>query len=108
MHDIRPLHAIEGKGLQSLVSACIEIGAKCGNVTVDAILPSRSTVKRKLDDKCKMVKANLAGVQKAIADYGLFGMIADMWSDIKNRHYISITVYIVKEAQMFSRVLTVH
>jgi len=47
VHDIRPLHAIEGKGLQSLVSACIEIGAKCGNVTVDTIVPSRSTVKRK-------------------------------------------------------------
>jgi len=31
VHDIRPLHAIEGKGLQSLVSACIEIGDKCGN-----------------------------------------------------------------------------
>jgi len=105
VHDIRPLHAIEGKGLQSLVSACIEIGAKCGNVTVDTILPSRSTVKRKLDDKCKLIKANLAEeVQKAIADNGLFGMTSDMWSDIKNRHYISITVHFVKEAQMFSRV----
>ena len=48
VHDIRPLHAIEGKGLQSLVSACIKIGAKCGNVTVDTILPSRLTVKRNL------------------------------------------------------------
>jgi len=78
VHDIRPLHAIEGKDLQSLVSACIQIGAKCGNVTVDTILPSRSTVKRKLDDKCKLVKANLAEVQKAIADYGLFGMTSDI------------------------------
>ena len=105
VHDIRPLHAIEGKGLQSLVSACIEIGAKCGNVTVDTILPSRSTVKRKLDDKCKLVKANLAEeVQKAIADNGLFGMTSDMWSDIKNRHYISTTVHFVKEPQMLSRV----
>ena len=89
----------------SLVSACIEIGAKCSNVTVDTILPSRSTVKRKLDDKCKLVKANLAEeVQNAIADNGLFGMTSDMWNDIKNRHYISITVHFVKEAQMFSRV----
>ena len=80
VHDIslRPLHAIEGNGLQSLVNACIEIGAKCGNVTVDTILPSRSTVKRKLDDKCKLVKANLAEVQKAIADNGLFGMTSDI------------------------------
>ena len=50
------------------------------------------------------LKANLAEVQKAIADYGLFGMTSDMWSDIKNRHYISITKHFVKEAQMFSRV----
>jgi len=57
---LQGLHAIKGKGLQSLLSTCIEIGAKCGNVTVDTILPSRSTTKRKLDDKCKMVKANLA------------------------------------------------
>jgi len=42
------------------------------NVTVNTILPSRSTIKRKLDDKCKVVKANLAKeIQKAIANYGL-------------------------------------
>jgi len=35
-------------------------------------------------------------------------MTSDMWSDIKNRLYISITVHFVKEAQMFSLVLTVH
>ena len=99
VHDIRPLHAIEGKDLQSLVSACNENGVKCGNVTVDTILPSRSTVKRKLDEKCKLVKANLAEVQKVIADYGLFGITSDMWSDIKNRHYISTTVHFVKEPQ---------
>jgi len=100
VHDIRPLHAIEGKGLQSFVSTCIEICAKCGNVTVDAILPPRSTTKRKLDDKCKVVKANLAEVQKAIANYGLIGMTSDMSSDIKNRHDISITVHFVKEAHL--------
>jgi len=27
VHDIRPLHAIKGKGLQSHFSTCIEIGA---------------------------------------------------------------------------------
>ena len=72
MLDIRPLHAIKGKGFQSLFSTCIEIGAKCGNVTVDTILPSRSTIKRKLDYECNLVKANLAKeIQKAIANYGL-------------------------------------
>jgi len=35
-------------------------------------------------------------------------MTSDMWSDIKNRHYVSITVHFVKEAQMCSHVLTVH
>jgi len=65
VHDIRPPHAIEGKGLQSLVSAYIEIGGKCGNVTVDTILPSRSTVKRKLDDKCKLVKSKFSRSTKS-------------------------------------------
>jgi len=42
------------------------------NVTVNTILPSRSTIKRKFDDKCKVVKANLAKeIQKVIANYGL-------------------------------------
>jgi len=46
--------------------------SKCDNVTVDTILPSRSTIKKKLDDKCKLVKANLAKEkQKAIANNGL-------------------------------------
>ena len=45
---------------------------KCDNVTVDTILPSRSTIKKKLDDKCELVKANLAKEkQKAIANNGL-------------------------------------
>jgi len=46
--------------------------SKCDNVTVDTILPSRSTIKKKLDDKCKLVKAKLAKEkQKAIANNGL-------------------------------------
>jgi len=48
--------------------------SKCDNVTVDTILPSRSTrtIKKKLDDKRKLVKANLAKEkQKAIANNGL-------------------------------------
>jgi len=46
--------------------------SKCDNVTDDTILPSRSTIKKKLDDKCKLVKANLAKEkQKAIANNGL-------------------------------------
>jgi len=46
--------------------------SKCDNVTVDTILPSRSTIKKKLDDKCKLMKANLAKEkQQAIANNGL-------------------------------------
>ena len=46
--------------------------SKCDNVTVDTILSSRSTIKKKLDDKCKLVKANLAKEkQKDIANNGL-------------------------------------
>jgi len=48
------------------------------NVIVNTIPPLRSTIKRKLDDKCKSVKANLAEVQKAIDDYGLFSMTSYM------------------------------
>ena len=46
--------------------------SKCNNVTVDTILPSRSTIKKKLYDKCKLVKVILAKEkQKAIANSGL-------------------------------------
>ena len=46
--------------------------SKCDNVTVDNILQSRSTIKKKLDDKFKLVKANLVKEkQKAIANNGL-------------------------------------
>jgi len=46
--------------------------SKCDNVTVDTIVPSRSTIKKKLDDKCKLVKANLVNEkQKPIANNGL-------------------------------------
>jgi len=57
----------------SIIACCHNHNSsKCGNVTVDTILPSRSTIKKKLDDKCKLVKANLAKeILKAIANNGL-------------------------------------
>lgn len=47
-HDLRPLRAIEGKGLTELVNVCIEVGAKYGRVDASNILPSRFTVKEKI------------------------------------------------------------
>lgn len=49
IRDMRPISAIEGDGLRTLISKCTYIGAKYGHLTPEAIentklLPSRQTV----------------------------------------------------------------
>jgi len=53
------LRAIEGKEQRNLVATCIEVYAKFGKVSIESILPSRNTAKKKLDNKDSAVKKQL-------------------------------------------------
>jgi len=47
-------------------------------------------------------------LKSAITLHGLIGLNTDMWPEVKNRHYVSLTVHFIDQSQLHSRVLTVN
>ena len=47
-------------------------------------------------------------VNNAIKGNGITGMTLDMWSDIKQRHYLGITVRLISKGKLVSATLSVH
>ena len=55
------------------------------------------------------IKAYLAqAVNNAIKENGIIGMTLKMWSDIKQRQYLGITVYLISKGKLISATLSVH
>ena len=55
-------------------------------------------MKRKLDEKASSLKQKLSEeLRVAIKSYGLAGITTDMWTDLKGRSSISLTVHFVGE-----------
>lgn len=106
--DLRPLSAVEGKGFLKLVNTCIEIGCQFGKVDAVGSLPSRHTVKRRLNDRAVEVKNELTlEVKKAISSNGIVGVTKDMWKDQKSRNFVSVTVHFISNHRLRSRVASV-
>ena len=84
--DLRPVSAVEGRGLRKLVDACIDIGTQYGKVEASNVLPSGFTVKRKLSIRADDEKKNLCSIlKKAVTMNGMIGVTTDMWKDPKGR-----------------------
>lgn len=97
--DLRPYHAIEGRGLFSLISATMELGKQYPNITpndLKSLLPARNTVQRavtsKSEDAKNMIKTKLHEAYKLA---GGFACTADLWSDsYRQNNYLGITAHI--------------
>ena len=100
--DLRPLLSIEGKGMTELVQTAINIGAKHGNISAKKLLPSRNTVKRKLDEEATVVKSKIvANMKIAVQENSMVGVTTDLWSDIKIRqfHKLDVSTKLVKQKE---------
>ena len=107
--DMRPSRVIEGEGMIKLASALVEVGAKYGVMDMKSLLPDRNTLKRKALTTAESVKSSLVmEVNDAILRNGMIGMTTDMWTDIKNRHFVSLTVHFAEGCQLQYRTLTVY
>ena len=109
--DLRPTSATEGSGLNELLQVCVEVGAKNGNISVDDFIPSRFTVKRKnkIDEKAGSIKEVLSkDVVAAVKSNGLIGLTTDLWTDVKRRHFLSLTSHYVINSELCAKVLTVY
>ena len=99
--DLQPFKAVEENGLNELAQQAICISAKYGKISAAKLLPSRFTVKRLACDQAIEVKAYLAqAVNNAIKENGVIGMTQDMWSDIKQRHYLGLTVHLISKEKL--------
>ena len=92
-----------------LVQQAICIGAKYGKISAAKLFPSKFTVKRLPRDEAIEVKTYLAqAVNNAIKENGIIGMTLDMWSDIKQRNYLGIIVYLISKEKLISATLSMH
>ena len=107
--DLRPLLSIERKEMTELVQTAINIGAKHGNISAKKLLPSRNTVKRKLDEEAIVVKSKIvANMKIAVQKNGMVGVTTDLWSDNKIRHFMSLTIHFVKNSKLNKFILSVY
>ena len=66
-------------------------------------------MKRLACDQAIEIKAYLAqAVNNAIKENGIIGMTLNMWSDIKQRYYLGITVYLISKGKLILATLSVH
>ena len=106
--DLRPFKSVEGQSFAKLAQTCFELGAKYGNTCGKLPIPSRHTIKRKVEESACKVKEDLAEeLLLAIKSNGIVGITTDMWSDLKQRHYISLTGHYFIKQKLQSRILTV-
>ena len=98
--DLRPFRSLEGEGFNELANTLTEIRAKHGAVNANNIMPSRFTVKREVTkkEKCNISKCLI----KSIDAHGMIGITTDMWTDIKNRHFMSITCHYFGDGKLKS------
>ena len=87
----------------------MEVGAKCGKFEIKNSLPSRSTIKRQVDDKAECVKKQMIeDIKSALNRNGTVAFTTDLWTDIRSRHFVSVTGHYIKEGQVSCYTLSVH
>ena len=97
-NDLRPFKAVEDVGFLKLANTLLEIGAKHGMLGAEEILPSRFSVKREVIKRANAEKRNFGPrIKEAVTKWGMIGLTTDMWSNLKNQHFMSLTVHFFED-----------
>ena len=75
------------------------------------MLPARNTIKRRADKLASATKKSIVKeVKQVLVNNFIVGMTTDMWTDLKGRHFITLTVYYMSKgtSTLKKHVLTVH
>lgn len=85
VNDLRPFYAIEGNGLISLAQSILHISKKYPNIgpaDIEAILPSRNTLRTHLTNSVQAVREKITFELKKSLQYpGEFAISVDLWKD---------------------------
>ena len=109
--DLRPFSVVEGAGFQKAAQFFVSIGHKYGNIPIQSVMPSRTTVSETCRSEAVADRDILVqSVNSFIDKYGLIGVTTDMWQDnYKKKNYVAVTVHMIStNAQSVSRVLQVN
>lgn len=106
--DIGPYSSVEGPGFKKVLQSCVSIGSKYGNISVDDILPCRTTV-------AEHCHAEVIGSRKMLVDsinkfavsHGMIGVTTDMWTDPYKKNFVAVTVHMLMNGEMITRTLQV-
>ena len=91
--NIRPFSIVDGRGFQAVAQKLIAVGAKYGNLLVDDVLPSSTTVLRHLQT---VVAAQKTELREKLLSAASFGITTDRWiHTVTNQHNITTTVHFI-------------
>jgi len=98
--DIRPLASVDGEGFKRIAQAFINFGAKHGPHLVDTVLQTRFTLKKHMQSTA--IQARESMKQKiqteALLTGNYFSVTFDMWSDLRQRSFVSMTLHYINDS----------
>jgi len=96
---MRPLQSLEGKGFIELVQTAMDTGATHRSCSAESLIPSRRTVKRKMQTEKDKITTDLNKMLKsAINKHGRIGFTTDLCTDVKQRSYVAPTAHVVSDS----------
>jgi hypothetical protein len=79
--DLRPYYAIEGPGMISLAQSLINFGSKYGPHPASDIMPSRNTLRFRIEKTAQEAQITLKSILIEIAPLGCIAFSLDFWTD---------------------------
>ncbi|CAF4527474.1 unnamed protein product [Rotaria sp. Silwood2] len=79
--DIRPLSIIDDSGLRVLIQECVKFGSLHGNIDVNDLLRSRTTISNHIQSFAETCRERMKQLLKEPYTNGCLTISPDLWSD---------------------------
>lgn len=105
--DLRPYYAIEGPGMISLAQSLINFGSKYGPHAAADILPTRNTIRYRIEKSAQEAQTALKSILIEIAPLGCISFSLDFWTDTYAKTtFLDVTAhYVDSEFEFRSQVV---
>lgn len=102
--DLRSLFFTQGPGFIQFAQSLIQIGAQCGNVNANTLLPTTLTISNTINTYFNRIKEKL---KEELHNILAFGFSCDHWvhHGCNNIHHFIIYVHYIKDGQLCKRLL---
>ncbi|CAF4592158.1 unnamed protein product [Rotaria socialis] len=96
--DMRPFATVDDDGFRKIAQRCVSIGAQYGNIDINQILRSSSTISSHIHELADTERARLKNLLSLATKNGSLCLCPDLWTD-SNRQcsYLGITASFVDD-----------